>query len=267
MQLSNSEQSRLKTKYGTWAIVTGASSGIGRAIANCLAEAGFHLILNARRITPLEAFSTSLQAKYKIQTKVVPADLSKKEGVATVIQAANQLEVGLLVANAGFGTSGLFLNSDIVQEVNMLEVNCKAVLKLSHHFGQEFAAQKRGGIILLSSIVAFQGVPNAAHYAATKAYIQTLGEALAIELKKHNVDVLNAAPGPVESGFGERAKMDINSPLKPEDVAVPILKALGRRTNVLPGGFTKLLTYSLRTLPRWGKIRVMQQVMGGMIKN
>lgn len=267
MQLSSSEQSRLKKKYGAWAIVTGASSGIGRAIANCLAEAGFNLILNARRVAVLEDLSALLDSKYAIQTKVVPADLSTEEGIAAVIEATDQLDIGLLVANAGFGTSGLFLNADIAQEVNMLDVNCKAVLKLSHHFGQQFAAQKRGGIILLSSIVAFQGVPNAAHYAATKAYIQTLGEALAIELKKHNVDVLNAAPGPVESGFGERAKMDINSPLKPEDVAVPILKALGRRTNVLPGGFTKILTYSLRTLPRWGKIRVMQQVMGGMLKN
>ncbi len=116
----------------------------------------------------------------------------------------------------------------------------------------------------MSSIVAFQGVPYAANYAATKAYVQTLAEALAVELKPYGVDVLAAAPGPVKSGFEERANMKMSMSLTPSKVAVPILKALGRKTTVLPGVLTKFLVYSLRTVPRWGKIKIMEKVMGGM---
>jgi len=177
------------------------------------------------------------------------------------------MDIGLLVAAAGFGTSGEFLKGQLESEIQMLDVNCQAVLVLTHHFARLFAAQKRGGIILLSSMVGFQGVPFAAHYAATKAYVQSLGEALSLELKPHGVDVLAAAPGPVRSGFADHANMQMGKVLTPEDVGIPILKALGRRTTVLPGFLTKFLVGSLRTLPRWGKIRVMRAVMGGMTKH
>ena len=149
----------------------------------------------------------------------------------------------------------------------MLAVNCGALFALTHHYSKTMARRKQGGIVLLSSMVGFQGVPNAAHYAATKAYVQSLGEALYYELKPHGVDVLAAAPGPVNTNFGERADLEMGKALSPADVAVPILKALGRRSTVLPGLLTKVLVGSLRTLPRWGKIRVMKMVMGGMTKH
>jgi short-subunit dehydrogenase len=116
-------------------------------------------------------------------------------------------------------------------------------------------------------MVAFQGVPYSANYAATKAYVQSLAEALAIELKPSGVDVLAAAPGPVSSGFEQRANMKMYMSLKPLDVGVPILKALGRKSTVLPGLLTKLLIYSLRTIPRWGKVKIMKMVMDGMTKH
>jgi hypothetical protein len=149
----------------------------------------------------------------------------------------------------------------------MLRVNSEALLKLTHYYSQLFSRQKHGGIILLSSIVSFQGVPYAANYAASKAYVQSLGEALAIELKPYGVDVLAAAPAPVVSGFGDRANMEMGKALTPQQIGVPILKALGRRSTVLPGFLSKLLTYSLRTVPRWGKVRIMKIVMGGMTKH
>ncbi len=172
-----------------------------------------------------------------------------------------------MIASAGFGTSGAFLNTSIHAEVNMLQVNCLALLQLTHHFAQKFAAQKKGGIILMSSIVSFQGVPFAANYAASKAYVQTLAEALYHELKPYNVDVLSAAPGPVQTGFSERANMVMDNTLTPDQIGVPILKALGRKATVLPGFLSKLLVYSLGTVPRWGKIRIMKGVMGGMTKH
>lgn len=247
--------------------MTGASSGIGKEIATRLAEAGLNLIIHGRNQEQLNALSADCASKYGVNVKTVVADVSDLSAVDQIIEATKNADIGLLVASAGFGTSGTFLNSSLHEEINMLRVNCEAVLALTHHFSQQFAAKKRGGTILMSSLVAFQGVPYSANYAATKAYIQSLAEGLSIELKPLGVDVLAAAPGPVESGFGKRANMRMDMYLTPEKIGVPILKALGRKQTVLPGFLTKFLTYSLRTVPRWGKVRIMKIVMGGMTKH
>ena len=267
MRFSNKEKNRLLRQYGPWAVVTGASSGIGRELSLKLAEAGLHLILTARRKNLLDQLASELEATHKIQTKTVVADQATTAGIETVIEATTGLDVGLLVAAAGFGTSGYFHESDLREEKNMLQVNCTALLHITHHFSQQFVKNKKGGIILLSSMVGFQGVPFAANYAATKAYVQSLGEALNVELKPFGVDVLATAPGPVKSGFEGRANMQMNMSMPPEQVAVPILKALGRKSTNLPGFLTKFLVTSLRTVPRWGKVRIMKLVMGGMTKH
>lgn len=267
MKLSNSEKMRLKSKYGEWAIVTGASSGIGLALAECLAEAGLNLVINARRLDKLQEVESTLKSKYSVGIKVIDADVSEPGGIEKIIQSAEDLNVGLLIVSAGYGTSGLFINSSLPAEVNMLRVNCEALLSITLYYSKKFANQKRGGIILMSSLVAFQGVPYSANYAATKAYVQSLAEALSVELKPHGVDVLAAAPGPVSSGFEQRANMKMSMSLTPSQVGAPILKALGRKTTVLPGVLTKLLVYSLRTAPRWGKVKIMEKVMSGMTKH
>lgn len=267
MSLSASEKSRLINKYGNWALLTGASSGIGLELAERLAETGFSLILNSRRSEELEKVKKLLEMKYNTTVILAPADVSTQEGINQLTEAAYGIDVGLFIASAGFGTSGEFIKCAIDNEQNMLRTNCEGLLKLTHHFAGVFAAKKRGGIILMSSMVAFQGVPYAANYAATKAYVQTFAEALAVELKPYGVDVLAAAPGPVKSGFENRADMRMNMALTPLQVGTPILKALGRKTVVFPGFLSKLLVYSLRTVPRWGKIRIMKMVMGGMTQH
>jgi short-subunit dehydrogenase len=267
MSLSTAEKTRLKTRYGSWAIVTGASSGIGKELAERLGEAGLNVLLVARRRELLEHLAQTIEAQYHVQTQIVEADLSHQAGVQAVTGAAQTLDVGLLVASAGFGTSGLFTGAPLEEELKMLNVNCSALLALTYHFTNVFKQRKRGGIILLSSLVAFQGVPFSAHYAATKAYVQSLAEALHVELKPFGVDVLAAAPGPVETGFSEVADIKMSMALPPADVGVPILKALGRTMTVLPGGLTKLLTYSLHTAPRRLRVRIMRGIMGGMTEH
>ena len=264
MNYSASEKERLKRNYGPWAVVSGASSGIGLELAERLAEAGLNLVISSRSQTDLETIAQRLSVTYAVDIKVVAADMSNEAGIATLIRATDDLPVGLLVVSAGFGTSGRFIESDLGAEIGMVRVNCEALLYLTHYYSKLFAQNKRGGLILMSSMVGFQGVPFAANYAATKAYVQSLAEALSVELKPYGVDVLAAAPGPVTSKFGERASMTMNMALTPAQVGVPILKALGRQSTVLPGLLTKFLVGSLRTVPRWGKVLIMKRVMGGM---
>lgn len=267
MLFTNSEKTRLKKKYGPWALVTGASSGIGLELADRLAESGINLIINSRNPERLDIISHRLRAQYAVEVVSVAADLEQREGSALLIESTKNKEIGLLIANAGFGTSGEFIHSNLEHELSMIKVNCEAVLILVHHFAKQFALNKRGGIILMSSIVAFQGVTYAGHYGASKAYIQSLGEALYEELKPYQVDVLVPVPGPVESKFGDRANMNLSGAMKPAQIGVPILKALGRSKSVLPGFLSKILVNSLRIVPRWAKIKIMKLVMGGMTRH
>ena len=260
------DQERLRVRYGPWALVTGASDGIGRAFAAHLAEAGVNLILAARRRDVLEALSAELTEQHGIDARVVAVDLGRPEGITTLLAETGTCDVGLLVASAGFGTSGSFIEGDLAPELEMIDVNCRAVAALSHTFGRRFAARGRGGMVLMSSLVAFQGVPRAANYAATKAYVQSLAEGLRVELAPRGVDVLASAPGPVNSGFAARASMTMSFAQTPGEVAGSTLAALGRQGTVRPGLLAKLLEWSLAFLPRWGRVRMMAIVMGGMTK-
>jgi short-subunit dehydrogenase len=254
-------------KYGPWAVVTGASDGIGREFATQVAARGLNVVLVARRADRLRELATALAAEHSIAAKVVAADLSDAAGRKLVLDATSDLDVGLLVAAAGYGTSGPILSAAVPTERNLLEVNCYAVLEQCMSFGKRFAQRGRGGLILLGSLVGWQGVPNAAHYAATKAYVQSLAEALRVEWAPLGVNVLACAPGPVTSGFGERADMRIRSGDSPATVAKATLQALGRRGTVIPGALGKLLTYSLALLPRALRIRIMGQIMAGMTRH
>ena len=194
-------------------------------------------------------------------------DLGKPSAIEAVISSTSDLEVGLLAAIAGFGTSGRLIDSPLGAELDMIDVNCRSVVSLSHHFARRFAAQRRGGLVLMSSLLAFQGVPRAATYAATKSFIQTFAEGLRLELSPCGVDVLASAPGPVHSGFEARANMRMGAAATPEVVARKTLEALGRRTTVRPGFLSKFLEASLLPLPRWTRSRIMGVVMGGMTRH
>ncbi len=258
---------RLRARYGPWAVVTGASDGIGLAIARELASEGLDIVLVARRGDVLRDLAAELSQKHGTTALVVACDLATDTGISALRAASEPLDVALLVASAGFGTAGRFVDGDLTTELAMIDVNCRAVAALTHYFGARFARQGRGGIVLLSSLVAFQGVPRAANYAATKAYVQSLAEGLGSELRPFGVDVLASAPGPIRSGFGARANMNMSMALTPDVVARQTLRALGRTSLVRPGWLSKLLELSLAMLPRWGRVKMMGLVMGGMTKH
>jgi len=254
----------LRATYGPWAVVTGASEGIGRAIATELARDGFSVVLVARRRAALEQVAEHLQAEYGVEARPLVADLSSSAETTRLDIETRDLDVGIFVAAAGYGASGPFVNGPQDDQLGMIDVNCRAVAQSAQDFARRFVARGRGALILMSSLVAFQGVPRAANYAATKAYVQTLAEALAVELKGKRVDVLASAPGPVLSGFGARAGMKIVSGQSPGEVARGTLRALGRRTTVRPGFLAKALEVSLAPLPRYFRVRVMGRVMAGL---
>lgn len=254
-------------KYGPWAVVTGASDGIGQAFTEELAALGMNLVAVARRDGRLQQLAGELRRKHKVQTLVVAADLSTAGGRAAVVHDTRDLDVGLLVAAAGFGTSGALLDASLETERNMLEVNCLAVLEQSMVFGQRFVERGRGGMILVASLLGWQGVAGAAHYAATKAYVQSLAEGLHRELAAFNIDVLASAPGPVNSGFGGRADMRMGKADTPATVAKASLQALGKKATVIPGTLGKFLSYSVLSLPRFLRVRILTGVMQSMTKH
>ena len=185
----------LLEKYGPWAVVTGASSGIGREIAKQLAAAQFNVVLLALCQDELDNLASQLSNEHGVQTRTIAQDLSD-DTAHELLRATEELDVGVLVCAAGFGSCGPFLESDIAHETQMIRVNCEAVMLQTFHFGHRFVKRGRGGIVLLSSVVGFHGAPNFAHYAATKAYVQSLAEALHVELAAQGIDVLALAHRP-----------------------------------------------------------------------
>jgi hypothetical protein len=255
-----------RARYGAWAVITGASDGIGRAFAQRLAQDGLNLVLVARRADRLEALAAELRQRHGIQTRVLPADLAHPDAVQRVLDDTADLEVGLLVACAGYGTTGTVIDSDAQAERNMLMVNGLAVLTMAQHYGRRFAQQKRGGIILMGSLLGFQGVPLSANYAATKAYVQSLAEGLHHELAPYGVHVLSSAPGPTHTGFADRANMQMGGADQPEQVADRTLAALGKTITIRPGNLARLLGWGLGMLPRRLRSRVLGGIMSGMMR-
>lgn len=254
----------LREQYGPWAVVTGASDGIGRAFARTLAAAGLNLVLVARRAHELETLARELSAQHAIDCRVLAVDLADRDAMLQLQDCTWEMDVGLLVACAGYGSAGPLLDQDAGMEAAMVDVNCRAVLQQCWHFGRRFAARGRGGVVLMSSLVAFHGTPWSANYAATKAYVQSLAEALAHEWKSQHIDVIACAPGPVASGFARRAGMQMARADRPQVVAERTLALLGRRHTVRPGTLSKVLGWSLATAPRGLRVALMGRIMRGM---
>jgi uncharacterized protein len=250
--------------YGTWAVVTGASSGIGQAFAEHLAAAGLHLVLAARRTDRLEALGEALSRTHGIQHRVVTVDLSRPNAASTLIEATVDLDVGLLVSNAGGGHPGSFLEQTLDDLYQRLTLNATTHLDLAHAFGQRFVARGQGGIVLVSALGAIHGLPNMAHESAAKAYVLNLGEALHHELAPAGVNVTVMLPGnvdtPIIDAFGlDRADLPIRP--MPADTAVRETMAafLKHRPTHIPGRLMRTMT---RLLPRARSVKLNGRMLG-----
>lgn len=232
-----------RERYGPWALVTGASAGLGAEFARQLAAKRINLILVARRKERLETLASELEGQYNVEVKAIAADLARSDFMSSIRPVLQTLELGLLVNNAGFGLVGNFLENDLERELEMLNVNCRAPLILAHEVGRQMVERKRGGIIFVSSTSGFTVTPFMTHYAASKAYDLFLGEGLWSELKEHGVDVLALCPGGTRTEFHELAGIKPFGAMPVEPVVSLALRKLGKKISVIAGWHNRVMVY------------------------
>ncbi|RAU94972.1 short-chain dehydrogenase [Mycobacterium colombiense] len=230
----------LRAEYGQYAVVTGASSGIGEQFARHLSAAGVNVVLVARRKDRLESLATELSLAHGTDNLVVALDLLADGAVDELSRQIANLDVGIVVANAGIASSGPLVNSSLAYELEVLTLDAVVPLQMAHHFGRDFARRGRGAIVLVASTLEASPAPYAANYAAVKAYVSSLGQALHYELKKDGVDVLVVSPGMTKTEITERSVgLDfekIGGPrMAASRVAEVALNNLARRARVIPG--------------------------------
>jgi len=251
-----SSSQTFKTKYGPWALVTGAAWGMGTEFARQIGALGLNLILVDIRGDELAQVAEEVRKSSGVEVKTVVTDLSRLEFIETLRRETEGAEIGLLVSNAAYPPVGLFFEQSLEDKLRMIEVNCRAPLLLVQEFGAKMLARKRGGIILVSSGSALQGVAYISSYAATKAYNLILAESLWDELREHNVDVLGFMPGATRTtGFvlskPHLGRSTVASIMEPKPTVAEALKALGRTPSWIPGRRNRwTLTVAQRLLPR-----------------
>jgi len=241
-------------RYGPVAVVAGASEGIGAAFARQLAARGLHLILVARRAHPLEALAVELRTAHGVVVRTLPCDLGGETAAGAIDDSCRGLEVGLLVYNAASASVGRFLDTPVESHLRAVAVNARGPTLLTHALGSRMAARGRGGIVLMSSLTAFQGTPFVASYGATKAFNLVLAEGLWSELKEHGVDVLaccagaTLTPGYERAASARAASRYAPKPQHPEEVVREALAALGRRPLVITGRGNRIASFVMRRM-------------------
>jgi uncharacterized protein len=241
-----------------WALVTGASSGIGLHLAECFAKDGISLVLSARNENKLQELATHWRQQYGVDVVVIPSDLSKPGEADQLIQKvrSNSIELTYLVNNAGVGTYGLFKDTPVEATTSMLRLNMEALTVLCSGFMPDLL-KTHGKILNVASTAAFQPGPYMAAYYATKAYVLSFSEALAEELADSGVAVCALCPGPTASGFQAEANMQKSALVQgkrmpsSEDVAIKGYKAMMRNQRVyIHGALNWTMAQSIRFTPR-----------------
>ena len=256
------ERAPLRERYGEWALVTGASAGIGAEFARALAREGISCVLTARRLERLRDLASELEKTHQVATRIVSADLSDPEGADRLAQAVHDLEISIVVNNAGFGYSGRFDRQDTARLRQMVQLNCVAPVVLTGRLLPGMLQRGRGAVVITGSIAGRQPLPLHAVYSASKGFDLLFGEALAVEVKRKGIDVLVVEPGSTETEFQEVAGEIPHSGETPEQVVRVALDALGRQPSVVSGWFNWLRANAAsRLLPRSLVAHVAEEVM------
>lgn len=240
-----------------FALITGASKGIGKSMAITLAKMGYNLLLVARSVEELQQLATQIQSNYNNKVYYLQADLSTDTAPIQVAnwvqQHTNQLSI--LINNAGYGLWGNFEKLELSAQMNMLALNINTVLSLTHHLLPLLKQQKQSYILNVSSTAAYQAVPSLALYAASKSFILSYSRALRYELKNTPVSVSCLCPGPTDTDFAHRAGLDAMADLakkfnmSPESVAITGIKGMfNKKAEIIPGFLNKLSAFGAQHL-------------------
>ena len=252
--------------YGRWAVITGASSGIGMAFARRCAADGLNVVLAARSADRLRALGRELSG---VEHRVVPVDLSHPGGAADLTAATADLDVGLLISNAGDGRPGRFLDQEADDLRQRLTLNAVTHLDLTHAFGRRFIRRGSGAIVLVAALGAIHGLPNMAHESAAKSYVLNLGEALHHELAESGVKVIVMLPGNVDTPIIDRFGLDrARLPISP----MPVGKAVDQTVRALLAGRATIIPDRrmravARLTPRGVSIRLNGRMLGEAAAN
>jgi len=249
----------MTTTDNSWVLITGASSGFGEEFARQYAAQGHSLVLVARRLDRLQALAETLRRQYGIDVVVEQVDLSDIGAVTQLHRRLREqnIAIDILINNAGHGLQGPFVDSPLEATLAMVQLDVGSLTAVTHIFAQDMRARRRGKILLVASLLAYQGVQNFAVYAAAKAYVLRLGEALHRELKREGITVTTLCPGLSDTGFAAAAQMKISPMLKllmmqPAPVVRTGIRALhAGRISVVPGWANKAMIIMTWATPRW----------------
>jgi short-subunit dehydrogenase len=248
-------------------LITGASSGIGEAFARSLASLGRNVFLVARSEDKLIALCNELGRVSSIRAQHLAIDLSKPDSAAHLFEEGKKrgLIIDMLINNAGFGSMGDFTRLDLTRELNMVDLNIKALVELTQRFLIPMRERKQGTIINVASTAGFQPVPFMATYAATKAFVLSFSEALWEENRPHGVHVMTLCPGVTETNFFEAAQVQ-RPPMRvaqtAEDVVDAAMRGLARKKHLVVSGWTNLfMVEAERFVPRSLVIRMAGKAM------
>jgi short-subunit dehydrogenase len=235
-----------RERFGPWALVTGASSGIGKEFARQIAASGINVVLVARRETAMIEVGRSIAKDFKVQYRVIVMDLSQEGFISKLAEHTKDLDIGFVVSNAGTANPGEFLKLDrqLLQET--LRLNTMAHLDIAHYFGRKLAERRRGGLILVGAMGAENGIPRIANDGGAKAYVHSLGEALHYEFKPLGVYVTVLATGFANTPVLEKLGFDPKTmPMKPMSVEQCVSEGLSgllkNRSRIVPGRLNRIM--------------------------
>lgn len=248
-------------RYGPWAVVAGASEGLGAAFATELSRRGLGVVLAARRPGPLAQLAAGLPG----ESVTVAADLATPEGVSAVVDASADRQVGLVVCNAAYAPIGSFLDLTAEQAQRAVAVNCLAPMAFAQQFLPPMRARRRGGFVVMSSLSGLQGTPPITLYAATKAFGAVFAEGLWAELRGCGVDVLTCVAGPVRTPGLVESTLQAPGTLEAHEVALAALRGLGRGPRTVPGAVPRISQFLMsRLLPRRAAIAIVSRASRGL---